>query len=240
MTAEEYYQTHSLVHGLSANVQSRDYSRLSSRPSEVEYALYWLQAERITGAILDVGCGPLSLLTGAEGMFTRREGVDIARCPNWDTEPDIRAQLCNLDEEPLPFAEDTFDAVTCLAVLEHVFDPFHAVRELRRVCKPAGRVVVGVPNVAGIKRRLELLRGKLPITSARFSFDEGAWDGFHLHNFTRASLDWLLRKEGLEPIRWASAGRFRVLKQWRPSLFGNDLVTVLKKVAPKPQRNFPF
>jgi hypothetical protein len=125
-------------------------------------------------------------------------------------------------------------------VLEHVFDPFHCVRELRRVCKSGGRVVIGVPNIAGLKRRFEVLFGKMPITSARFSFSENAWDGYHLHNFTRESLGWLLKREGLKPLHWAAQGSFVTLKRLRPSLFGNDLIVLAEKTNPQPELHFPF
>jgi SAM-dependent methyltransferase len=242
VTAEEYYERHALAQmpAAAAATNSRDFRVLSSRPSEAEYALHWLFREGVEGAILDVGCGPLTLLTEAQRMFTRCQGVDIARSPNWSAQPGIVTQLCDLDQSRLPFTDESFDAVTSLMVIEHVFDPFHAVHELRRVCKQDGRVVIGVPNLAGWKRRVELLFGKLPVTSTQGSFTNGAWDGYHLHNFTQASLDWLLRKAGLEPIRWAAQGRFRALKQWRPSFFGNDLIVIARKTVPQPQRPFPI
>lgn len=221
-------------------VKLHDYVKLPTVPSELDYALHWLSREGIDGAILDVGCAGLDLLIKAGRMFRERCGVDIVPLPAWKKYPEINASTCNLDNGNLPFADESFNAVTCLMVLEHVFDPFHGVRELRRVCKPNGRVVIGVPNIAGLKRRLELLFGKLPITSARFSFHEDAWDGYHLHNFTKNTLDWLLRKEGLKPIRWASQGKFPALKRLRPSLFGNDLIVLAEKVAPARDYPFPF
>jgi SAM-dependent methyltransferase len=219
--------------------EQREFLQLPPAPSEMDYALHWLLREGISGAILDAGCAGLRLLASAP-WFNRRCGVDIVSFPAWAGHPDIDARVCNLDEGPLPYADESFDAVTCLMVVEHVFDPYHAVRELRRVCKPAGRVVIGVPNLAGLKRRLELLRGKLPITSSQYSFSENGWDGFHLHNFTQSSLDWLLRKEGLRPLRWAAQGKFRRLKQTWPSLFGNDLIVLAAKVDPDPTLPFPF
>jgi SAM-dependent methyltransferase len=234
MNAEQYYQQVVLLHGQSiATRDVRDFSKLPLSPSEMDYALHWLAEEEIEGAILDVGCAGLRLLANAHDGFGVRCGVDIVSFPAWAEHPAIDARIANLDEGPLPYADESFDAVTCLMVLEHVFDPFHAVRELRRVCKPAGRVIIGVPNIAGIKRRLEILVGRLPVTSTLHSFSENAWDGYHLHNFTRASLDWLLRKEGLAPIRWAAQGLFPPLKQKWPSLFGNDLIVMARRAEPR-------
>ena len=47
--------------------------------------------------------------------------------------------------ERLPFADETFDAVLSLNVLEHVKDPFQAAREIIRVMKPGGELMVVAP-----------------------------------------------------------------------------------------------
>lgn len=238
MTAQEYYQQHARIQSAGELKVEGTAGKLSSRPSEVDYALYWLAAEGIGGAILDVGCGSLRLLQAAAGRFKRRVGLDIAAMPVWEHHPDIESMVVDVDKGPLPYHDATFDAVTCLMVVEHVFDPYHVVRELRRVCRPEGRVVIGVPNLVGIKRRLEVLRGCLPVTSTQHSFDNGAWDGYHLHNFTKGSLEWLLRKEGLQPVRWAAQGAFPWFKQRFHSLLGNDLIVMARRDEPVP--DLPF
>jgi SAM-dependent methyltransferase len=241
MNAQEYYSRNVLLHGQGlAQIKPHDCTTLPRVPTETDYALYWLSKEGIRGGILDVGCAGLDLLIKSSQLFSHQNGVDIVSLPAWAAYPAIRTRTCNLDQGPLPYDDESFDAVTCLMVLEHVFDPYHGVRELRRVCKSNGRVVIGVPNIAGPKRRFELLAGKLPVTSARFSFSEDSWDGYHLHNFTKATLDWLLRREGLIPIRWAAQGKFRTLKRLRPSLFGNDLIVLARKTIPNPSLQFPF
>jgi len=54
--------------------------------------------------------------------------------------PDIVGDIHNL-----PLADNSVDVVICLAVLEHVVNPFLAVKEMRRVLKPGGYCFVYVP-----------------------------------------------------------------------------------------------
>lgn len=49
----------------------------------------------------------------------------------------------------LSWPEGHVDAVICLEVLEHVTDPFRAARELVRVLKPGGRLLLSVPFLTG-------------------------------------------------------------------------------------------
>lgn len=95
----------------------------------------------IRGAVLDVGCGrkPYRRLTPAESYT----GLDL------DT-PTNRA-LATADVYyaggTLPFADASFDAVICSQVLEHVFEPEVFLREIGRVLRPGGRLVLTVPFV---------------------------------------------------------------------------------------------
>jgi SAM-dependent methyltransferase len=54
------------------------------------------------------------------------------------------------DLETLPYADETFDAVIAADVVPYVADSLTAVRELRRICAPTGRVVIAVWGVPGV------------------------------------------------------------------------------------------
>lgn len=61
-----------------------------------------------------------------------------------DPVPDFAPDIVG-DIHKLPFADNSEDAIVCLAVLEHVEDPAQAARELYRVLKPGGYCLVYVP-----------------------------------------------------------------------------------------------
>jgi 2-polyprenyl-3-methyl-5-hydroxy-6-metoxy-1,4-benzoquinol methylase len=94
--------------------------------------------------ILDAGCG------------SGRTMVDLARyglvC-GIELDPDAAATAAARDSfevrtgrvEQLPWKEGSFDLIACLDVIEHVPDDRLALRELRRVCRPGGRLIVTVP-----------------------------------------------------------------------------------------------
>lgn len=80
--------------------------------------------------ILSIGGGP-----GRVGDFTN---VNIAPFPNVDVVADAHR---------LPYADASVDAIYCEAVIEHLYDPWQAVREMYRVLKPDGLVFAGTPFI---------------------------------------------------------------------------------------------
>jgi len=63
-------------------------------------------------------------------------GIDLHDRPNTSAKVDISA---------IPFHSETFDALLCIHVMEHVEDDVSAMRELYRVLKPGGWAVISVP-----------------------------------------------------------------------------------------------
>jgi 2-polyprenyl-3-methyl-5-hydroxy-6-metoxy-1,4-benzoquinol methylase len=87
---------------------------------------------------------------------------------------------------------DGFDVVLLGDVLEHLVDPWHALRFVRGLVAPGGVVVVSMPNVAAWTVRLALLRGAWRYT------ETGLLDRTHLRFFTRRTAHELVRGAGFE------------------------------------------
>ena len=49
----------------------------------------------------------------------------------------------------LPIEDESFDYVLCTEVLEHVFNPIEAIKELTRICKKGGKIIITTPFTSG-------------------------------------------------------------------------------------------
>lgn len=95
--------------------------------------------------ILDVGCGTgANLLMLSE--YGEAEGVDIAEdALAFCRERGLDKVRLGAGEE-LPYEDGTFDLVTAFDVVEHMDDDLAGLREMRRVLRPGGRVLLFVPT----------------------------------------------------------------------------------------------
>lgn len=176
-----------------------------------------LRVVRPGARLLDVGCGRGAVATLLSDRFDEVHGVDTdEQALAVAAERGVAVAQVDLDREPLPFEDGSFDAVVSLDVIEHVLDPAVFVRELARVLRPGGNVYLATPNVrfAGYLRAL-VLEGRFPLTSS----DPRGWQGGHIHFFTNDDLETLLRESGFhEVVQHGSASassrttlRYRVL-----------------------------
>jgi SAM-dependent methyltransferase len=164
--------------------------------------------------VLDVGAGHgvlLALLTELGHECAAVDVVDpMERHARVYREHNIAFQRCNVEVEALPFASASFDAVVCCQVLEH-FTHSHlpAVREMHRVLRNGGVLEVDVPNVASLRNRSRMLRGRNitydyvehyllaePVLHAGRSF----YPIRHNREFTRSELRTLLELAGFRSI----------------------------------------
>jgi SAM-dependent methyltransferase len=128
--------------------------------------------------VLDVGCNTGYGTLRFVPVAGRVVGVDVsprAIEAALERAPDGRPEFIVTSGFDLPFADASFDLVTSFQVLEHVPDPGAFLRELARVARPGGTVILATPNAA---TRLD--PGMTP------------WNRFHVHEYVAEELRGLL------------------------------------------------
>lgn len=158
--------------------------------------------------VLDVGCrsGALTkhFLDGNQVV-----GLDVDRAALAKAaELGIETVLADA-EDPLPFPDESFDAVVAGELLEHLRFPDAVVSEARRVLRPGGVLVGSVPNAFRLQSRLRFLRGLQPED-----------DPTHLHLLSPGDVRELLRDFADVQLSYVD-GRYRRL---HPRLLARDLV----------------
>lgn len=189
-----------------------------------------------TCRILDLGCSGGLFAAHARAAGHQVTGVDQMEIPGVRDRTDhfVRASL----EDGIPDAVgDGFDIIVAADVIEHLSRPGEVLRDMYRVLRPGGQVLLSVPNFAHWYPRMRVITGL-------FGYDSrGILDDTHLRFFTRATLRRLVRTSGFDileekatglPLRAISQSdghRLRIahksdqaLVRARPTLFGYQFI----------------
>ena len=147
--------------------------------------------------ILDIGVGPGFLAYDIARLVAEKgEVVGLDLSPAMTATASRRlaefawARVAQGDAEKLPFPDAVFDAAVCTQVYEYVADMPGALRELRRVLKPGGRVLILDTDWRSIVWHSS--------DSARMDRVLACWDGHLSDPHLPARLGPLLRTAGLQ------------------------------------------
>lgn len=127
-----------------------------SFPSIFGMAVDVLRREGVRGATLvDVGCGRGALRRHVQPHCSRYIGLDILR---WEDFPaDAEFEQVDLETGRSGLPDATADVVVSLETIEHLENPRAVVRELARLARPGGLILVSTPNQLSLGSKLCLL-----------------------------------------------------------------------------------
>jgi len=172
----------------------RDLARLWQR-RRFRVILDLLRKHAGPGRVLDVGCGSSRILGALPGGV----GIDIS-LPKLRHQRRSGSAVAQADARRLPFPCETFDAVVCSELVEHLPPSTPWAEEIGRVLKPDGVAIIGTPDYGRLSWRL--------IERAyRMLMPHGYADD-HVSRYTAGSLDSRMAAVGLRRLKaryvWAS------------------------------------
>ncbi len=133
--------------------------------------------------------------------------------------------------EPLPFADNYFDKVFFGDIIEHLFDAESALREVKRILKPHGQLIVSCPNIAYWRFRMYyMLDGDFQrIDVAK----QKPWEQEHIRFYNIKILKEFLATIGFKFTRFAGVNDIwhsRMLASKYPHLFAHTIVSEFENI----------
>jgi 2-polyprenyl-3-methyl-5-hydroxy-6-metoxy-1,4-benzoquinol methylase len=157
-------------------------------------------AERLLGRqgkFFDVGCGRGEVVLAAGERGWDAEGCDLSETfVRYACEVNgVKAHAAKLEEIGYPDA--SFDVVTLVEVIEHLYNPSDTVKELSRVIRPGGLVYISTPNEESLYQSLGNLyyktRGRDWVVHLC-----PTWNLYHIQGFSPRSLRYLLERNNFQ------------------------------------------
>jgi 2-polyprenyl-3-methyl-5-hydroxy-6-metoxy-1,4-benzoquinol methylase len=200
------------------------------------------------GKILDLGCAPGHMGIILHHLGFEMHGIDLNQLweemyPERKWLQELNVQAIDVEKQPLPFPDATFDGAVFAEVLEHIAfkPPTQVMNEIRRVLKPQAAMLLTTPNVCNLANILTLAKGK-----NIFWAPEIFYGGSDRHNreYTPDEVVTAVEQSGLEivdrflfngPNNWNGAAAdhlydtLELLSDLDTPLLGNTVFVVAKR-----------
>lgn len=171
-----------------------DYDRLIAQSGE-RSPEHWtsrrdaLLRYKTGGRLLDLGCSSGSFLNLLKGKEWELYGVEISEESARKAKERTGAKIFVGDVLEAPFAPESFDAITCFHVFEHMYQPKEVLKKAWEWLKPGGVFLAIMPNI--------------DCSEARFY--KSYWYPLelprHLFHFSPTSLDNMVRSVGFKDVK---------------------------------------
>lgn len=151
---------------------------------------------------LDYGCG-----SGGFVSYLRAQGIDAWGFDQGRAVERLPESFPLLREADLAARSGSFDVVSAIEVIEHIPDPIAALRQIRRLMKPGGVLLLTTGNAEPFRKELTTWRYVIP--------------EIHISIFEPKALALALERSGFEPIftgfapGWTDIITFKLLKNMR-------------------------
>jgi 2-polyprenyl-3-methyl-5-hydroxy-6-metoxy-1,4-benzoquinol methylase len=166
------------------------------------------------GRLLDVGTGYGFFLSLMQYRGWEVMGLEVSPTGAQYGRKRWRLSILSQPWEKTSFHEGEFDVVTAFYVVEHLFDPMAFFREVHRIVRPGGMILVRYPHTTPIKDILSLMRIKNDLYHLPF----------HLMDFSPRTMRKALERAGFTKIKTVIGGFTAPSNRggkWAGLVFGN-------------------
>jgi len=191
-----------------------DYSELKGHYDDGYYA-YWINVQkekrirmwakrlnklmkfRSGAKLLDVGCGEGTFLKFAKKNGWQISGTEVSSWAAKYASDILGTNIFYGELFDAEYPDNYFDVVTMWHVLEHVKDPKRYLKEIHRILKPDGLLVMAVPNVNDLVMQIAyriIKRRKIKL------FSKGEKE-VHLYHFSSETVQAYLDKSGFKCVK---------------------------------------
>lgn len=179
--------------------------------------------------VIDLGSADCSFLLKQRHLFDAATGIDITKnIFSRQQKNFLKLASVNFIQGDLnrktAFSPASTDLVISLCTIEYLNSPEIFLKEVYRLLKPKGHLIIHTMNMAFILRRLQLLAGGLPT----FNSAPG-WQGGILHNFTWPTARMLLNRSGFKILEENCSGLLPEYRLWNRNLLSSDMIFLCQK-----------
>ncbi|MBW2976429.1 class I SAM-dependent methyltransferase [Candidatus Woesearchaeota archaeon] len=174
------------------------------------------------GKLLDVGCAFGFFLELAKKDGWDVKGLEISKYAYAYAKEKLKLPAVNKTLEKARFKANSFGVVTLFDVIEHLPDPKSTLKEVRRILKPQGLVVITTPDIGSITAKI-LWKNWEEVKRVRE----------HIYYFSKDTLKKLLESLGFKVLGTESAGRFFSVESAvkRGKLYNKAIFSVIEKLS---------
>jgi SAM-dependent methyltransferase len=195
------------------------------------------------GMVVDVGTGPGIVPAALLEADRRVLAVDLpgggSIVAEWLRARGAHVEHAVVGPDPIPAGDEVADAVLLADVVEHLpGSPIPLLREIHRVLRRGGLLVLTTPNATRLHARLRLLAGRSVWAPLEVVLGPDAVHPSHHREYTRSELERVLELAGFEVqhVQMVEERLLRIVPAWvargfhtlAPSLSGDIVVAALK------------
>lgn len=170
-----------------------------------------ISANPTVSKVLDVGAG-----VGIYSLILAKMGLKCHAIDTWAEYDDsnsmgprdkilsrleknkVSVLYCDILKSPLPFADGSFDLVLFTDVLEHFVASKKVLKEISRILRRGGFLVIETPNAACLQNRLRLLFGKSVYSNLEYWFNAEPYFG-HIREYSIGEIHQMLKWTDIQP-----------------------------------------